>query len=524
MTVPDRETASNTHESYSGLFFRSQASSGGRGAGRREAALDIGQALRAQRRRDVPEEEADTQKQDVQGEAAELLQQKEGAAAEEEAVASGCIAAEGRWGDSLSAAALQRTLAGRMKAVAGSRSQSCSRSSTAADSSHRSESRRGITQSGGSTSSRASACSSSIGSRSSTIEPDPVAGTGSDGLAPGAPLRLQSRRPHSACRSIPRPRQERVERPASAGQDEALQQQQRQQQQSQQPFTPRRAEVAGGGAGTGPAPTAMPAPPTSQRQQRHCGVGAAVAEVPLPSRKGPLPRAAESDQPDPLPDPTIAPSLGAPVVAAYRGRMPPRPASPLEAPPRQPARFPASSSATLPVEPPMLRPREFLLPESFMGQPQHQSPSAAAQTPRRGLTEDLQLGWQLFEPAAADRPSIAASLLVAEAESAARGASSSSSSTASTSSASGPEAAAQLAGFDLGPHSLRRCSEAIASFTPREDLPDPCVICLEVLAARQRLGMLPCGHCFHRLCAVTWLRTSAACPLCKYPCGGMHAA
>eukprot|EP00929_Paragymnodinium_shiwhaense_P004640 TRINITY_DN10575_c0_g1_i6.p1 TRINITY_DN10575_c0_g1~~TRINITY_DN10575_c0_g1_i6.p1 ORF type:complete len:116 (+),score=28.50 TRINITY_DN10575_c0_g1_i6:61-408(+) len=113
---------------------------------------------------------------------------------------------------------------------------------------------------------------------------------------------------------------------------------------------------------------------------------------------------------------------------------------------------------------------------------------------------------------------------VAEAESAARGASSSSSSTASTSSASGPEAAAQLAGFDLGPHSLRRCSEAIASFTPREDLPDPCVICLEVLAARQRLGMLPCGHCFHRLCAVTWLRTSAACPLCKYPCGGMHAA
>eukprot|EP00933_Yihiella_yeosuensis_P014938 TRINITY_DN13181_c0_g3_i3.p1 TRINITY_DN13181_c0_g3~~TRINITY_DN13181_c0_g3_i3.p1 ORF type:complete len:489 (+),score=118.87 TRINITY_DN13181_c0_g3_i3:90-1469(+) len=57
--------------------------------------------------------------------------------------------------------------------------------------------------------------------------------------------------------------------------------------------------------------------------------------------------------------------------------------------------------------------------------------------------------------------------------------------------------------------------QALASFTTSVELPDPCAICLSHMCVPQRLGRLPCGHCFHRVCVVTWLRSSPNCPHCR---------
>lgn len=44
---------------------------------------------------------------------------------------------------------------------------------------------------------------------------------------------------------------------------------------------------------------------------------------------------------------------------------------------------------------------------------------------------------------------------------------------------------------------------------------DPCVICLDGLAARA--VALPCGHdTFDFLCLVTWLEQQPFCPLCRF--------
>lgn len=55
----------------------------------------------------------------------------------------------------------------------------------------------------------------------------------------------------------------------------------------------------------------------------------------------------------------------------------------------------------------------------------------------------------------------------------------------------------------------------LSSFMSREDLPDPCAICLDGMCIGQLVARLACGHCFHESCVVGWLSTSLMCPLCK---------
>jgi len=50
---------------------------------------------------------------------------------------------------------------------------------------------------------------------------------------------------------------------------------------------------------------------------------------------------------------------------------------------------------------------------------------------------------------------------------------------------------------------------------PVEDQLDACAICLDAMAAWQRLAALPCGHRFHSRCIVGWMPASLTCPLCK---------
>jgi hypothetical protein len=52
----------------------------------------------------------------------------------------------------------------------------------------------------------------------------------------------------------------------------------------------------------------------------------------------------------------------------------------------------------------------------------------------------------------------------------------------------------------------------------KDELPDPCVICLEVPKSREKVRQMPaCKHVFHSNCVERWLVNHRDCPCCKTP-------
>jgi hypothetical protein len=52
----------------------------------------------------------------------------------------------------------------------------------------------------------------------------------------------------------------------------------------------------------------------------------------------------------------------------------------------------------------------------------------------------------------------------------------------------------------------------------KDELPDPCVICLEVPKSREKVRQMPaCKHVFHSNCVERWLENHRDCPCCKTP-------
>ncbi|KAL4274103.1 hypothetical protein GQ457_13G023670 [Hibiscus cannabinus] len=43
-----------------------------------------------------------------------------------------------------------------------------------------------------------------------------------------------------------------------------------------------------------------------------------------------------------------------------------------------------------------------------------------------------------------------------------------------------------------------------------------CPICLEELAVGGEAACVPCSHCFHEVCIVTWLKKKKRCPCCRF--------
>jgi hypothetical protein len=44
---------------------------------------------------------------------------------------------------------------------------------------------------------------------------------------------------------------------------------------------------------------------------------------------------------------------------------------------------------------------------------------------------------------------------------------------------------------------------------------DDCAICLEAVAAGDRVRRLPCAHAYHARCVDRWLASNARCPTCN---------
>lgn len=65
--------------------------------------------------------------------------------------------------------------------------------------------------------------------------------------------------------------------------------------------------------------------------------------------------------------------------------------------------------------------------------------------------------------------------------------------------------------------SLADAISNLQTFKADMELADSCSICLDTMGLNQELARLPCGHCFHNACIVTWLPSSLTCPLCKRP-------
>lgn len=44
---------------------------------------------------------------------------------------------------------------------------------------------------------------------------------------------------------------------------------------------------------------------------------------------------------------------------------------------------------------------------------------------------------------------------------------------------------------------------------------DSCAICTDCFSRHEEISALPCGHMFHEVCAESWIRRAASCPLCR---------
>ena len=63
-----------------------------------------------------------------------------------------------------------------------------------------------------------------------------------------------------------------------------------------------------------------------------------------------------------------------------------------------------------------------------------------------------------------------------------------------------------------------RCLSSFAA--KRDQIRDPCCICIEPISEGQQATMLPCTHAFHAPCIKRWLAVSDVCPLCKMSARG----
>uniref|UniRef100_A0A7N0TPV2 RING-type E3 ubiquitin transferase n=1 Tax=Kalanchoe fedtschenkoi TaxID=63787 RepID=A0A7N0TPV2_KALFE len=57
--------------------------------------------------------------------------------------------------------------------------------------------------------------------------------------------------------------------------------------------------------------------------------------------------------------------------------------------------------------------------------------------------------------------------------------------------------------------------EFVPAATPSEEETEPCCICQEEYSVGDNLGILDCGHSFHRACVKQWLMVKNLCPICK---------
>jgi hypothetical protein len=60
------------------------------------------------------------------------------------------------------------------------------------------------------------------------------------------------------------------------------------------------------------------------------------------------------------------------------------------------------------------------------------------------------------------------------------------------------------------PEAISRVGEVVRA--PRFD---DCAICLEAVAAGDRVRRLPCAHAYHARCVDRWLASNARCPTCN---------
>jgi hypothetical protein len=44
---------------------------------------------------------------------------------------------------------------------------------------------------------------------------------------------------------------------------------------------------------------------------------------------------------------------------------------------------------------------------------------------------------------------------------------------------------------------------------------DVCVICIETITYQRNRRVLSCGHTFHKMCVLRWLKTKKSCPTCR---------